>query len=62
MTDPRIEQSTLDCWRIGGLCSGFLLCLTFSALVFSYEDSEAIRRCEAKSADPASCHLIVYGR
>ena len=62
MTDSRIEQSTLDCWRIGGLCSAFLLCLTFGSLVFAHENSEAIRRCLAKSADPASCHLIVYGR
>ena len=62
MSDNKIDQTTLDAWRVGGLLSAFLLCLTFGSLVFSYESSEAVRRCLAKSADPASCHLIVYGR
>ena len=62
MTMRTVDESTYDVWRFGALLSVFLLCISFASLVFSYEDSEAIRRCLAKSADPASCHLIVYGR
>jgi len=62
MSDHKIDQTTLDAWRVGGLLSVFLLCITFSVVVFQEEDRAAMSRCLASNAEKAECLLTVYGR
>jgi hypothetical protein len=62
MTQRMIEESTLDAWRIGAGLTAFLLCLTFSAVVFQEEDRAAMQRCLRSNAEKTECLLTVYGR
>ena len=63
MTDPRIEQSTLDAWRISTMVSLFLFFLSFGALAFGVQNETAMRRCLTKNSGQADlCMLTVYGR
>jgi hypothetical protein len=57
-----IEESTLDAWRLGAALSAFLLCITFGAVVFNYENEQAMQRCLRSNAEKAECLLTVYGR
>jgi hypothetical protein len=62
MAQKMIEESTLDAWRIGATLSAFLLCLTFGAVVFNFENEQAMQRCLRSNAEKAECLLTVYGR
>ena len=60
MADHKIDQTTLDAWRIGAGLSAFLLCLTFSVVVFQEEDKAAMRRCLRSNAETVSyTHLTL---
>ena len=62
MAQRMIDETTLDAWRIGAGLTAFLLCLTFSVVVFQEEDRAAMSRCLRSNAEKAECLLTVYGR
>ena len=62
MSPKIIDETTLDAWRIGAGLTAFLLCLTFSVVVFQEEDRAAMSRCLRSDAEKTECLLTVYGR